>query len=52
MLTVNGKENEEIVKGLVPEQVVPPEQDAEITPLLVSAPPTFESPVPSKLLND
>ena len=48
MLTVNGKEKEEIVRGLVPEQVVPPEQEAEITPLLVRMPLEFVSPVPSR----
>ena len=52
VLTVNGNENDEMVSGLVPEHVVPPEHDAEMTPELVRAPLLFESPVPSRLLND
>jgi hypothetical protein len=49
---LNGNEKEEMESGLVPEHVVPPEQDAEMTPLLVKAPPTFERPVPRRLLNE
>jgi hypothetical protein len=51
-VTVNGNEKEEMDRGLVPEQVVPPEQEAEIIPELVNVPETFESPVPKRLLND
>ncbi len=37
LLNVQGNEKELIVKGLVPEHVVPPEQEPEMTPLLVIA---------------
>jgi hypothetical protein len=50
--TVNGKEKDEIASGFVPEQVVPPVQEAEMTPLLVKAPEESERPVPVKSLND
>jgi hypothetical protein len=52
VLTVYGNEKDEMVRGLVPEQVVPPEHVAEITPELVNAPDERDSPVPSRLLND
>jgi hypothetical protein len=45
----NGYENEEMVSGLVPEQAVPPEQMAEMTPVLVmvsAVPPTSAPAVP------
>jgi hypothetical protein len=49
---VNGNEKEEIASGFVPEQIVPPEHDAEIIPVLVNVPPEFDRPVPRRLLND
>jgi hypothetical protein len=52
VLTVNGKVKDEIASGLVPEHVVPPEHEAEMTPELVSVPPELERPVPNKLLNE
>ena len=52
MLMVNGKEKEEMVRGLVPEQVVPPVHVAEMRPELVRIPPTFESPVPRSETKD
>ena len=52
VFAVNGKVKDEMVSGFVPEHVVPPEQVAEIIPVLVSVPPTLERPVPRRLLND
>ncbi len=54
--TVQGKEKLEMERGFVPEQVVPPEHEPEITPVFViaSAPPntrrvklSSEMPVPA-----
>jgi hypothetical protein len=49
---LNGNEKDEIESGFVPEQMVPPEQEAEMMPVLVSAPPESERPVPVRSLND
>jgi len=46
VVLVHGYEKLLIESGFVPEQTVPPEHDAEMMPVFVSAPPERERPVP------